>query len=232
MHIELEDDAVTRVWMDSDRAKPGKLTLSFNSKSGKQPKESLPSGIVIDQLIGLNADKLKKEPGENETTLYSATLEKGSVLSLRKSPKDASWFHCTLTDEDGNLLEFKAWYIGRSVPDAFLRFPDTTQLSRDITLSEAKPPDESANCLDPLTSMFKLMIAMGADITQADHPEVKKWNWDQLLAQDAVLGARYRAALAKQGIHFTDFVSMRGKKSEAASVPLLEVKRWGVKAQP
>ena len=161
----------------------------------------------IDQFVDASGAALKRLAASKNTELFAAERQSGSIESLQRSARNASWFRFTSLNKDQNFyrLELEATSIGQRPPESALAFPDVKRLGQDVAITDLDQqvlPAFLVFLRDGRVWIVKLALSAGPEMHELGEKAMPGANWDELRRRDAEFGEQYRAALARQGIRF------------------------------
>jgi hypothetical protein len=195
-----------RIDWDAKAAKPLSFNFNFEYKSDPKKLAEANAWFRIDRFVEASAAELKQVEARAGSVTWAAERKSGGIESLQVDPADPTWFsfRSLVNGKNFYALEVRATGIGRATPAASLVFPDVTKLAREVPVEQfdlkAKPAlieaFASGRCFTP-----KLALA-GDDPSATLQKVLPKVDVDALRQQDARFSARYRAALAAQGVTF------------------------------
>lgn len=161
----------------------------------------------IDRFVDASGAALKRLAAPKNTELFAAERQNGSIESLQRNPRDASWFRFTSLDKDQDFyrLELEATSIGQRPPESALAFPDVNRLAQDVAVTDLDQqvlPAFLVFLREGRVWMAKLALSAWPEMRELGEKAMPGANWDELRRRDAEFGEQYRAALARQGIRF------------------------------
>ena len=199
--------AYVEVDWNATAEKPLSFGFGVNVKSDPKLVETLKSSSFrIDRFVDPLANAPWQLGRSDRGRSFTASRTNGGVEAVEQMPGDSSWFRFTSgkVDREFQSVELEAKHIARPIPDALIAFPDLASLRRDVDideLSDQKLRAFLAILKDGRAWMVKLALAFG------DRENAKRLmphtDWEELRRRDAELGARYRAALDRQGIRLS-----------------------------
>jgi hypothetical protein len=194
-------------WTPAAR-KPLNFNFNFEYKTDPAKLGEANGWVRIDRFVEASAGMLKRIEGPpGQAPVYALERPGGGIESVQVDPADLSWFRfqSLIEGRDFYAMDLHATSIGRPPPASALAFPDLKKLARAVRVEsfDLKSKPALANAIGSGRAYApKLALAGTADLDATLKKVLPGVNVNALRAADAVFGARYRAALAEQGITF------------------------------